>query len=208
MKWSISLKNSKDKEIQFVLEYCKNWLSKYDTSKLGEIRINNGRQRKWDSTFYGHCDYPWKKRTEYKVVCHINDDITFPLKRQQRRSPFYWIKNGIETVDSLQKFQDLKDNPKFELGKKVWGTTGEKETVWQRLYELEVYESFDECIAAIFGHEISHFLSRTKQIKVHNTEIEIDKAEDIFLKEYKEYKLLNFTKLNYLYHETKSSKNI
>jgi hypothetical protein len=195
MKYTINLKNSQDKEIQFVIDYCKNWLSKYDTKKLGVIRINNGRRKKGD-TFYGHCSYPNKKagEKEFTVVCHINENITFPFKRQQRRSPIYFKKNNVLVEGAEEQYIMINDNKdRWELGLKCYARNNGKMTEWVRVYEWIIYNSFDECIAAIFSHEMGHFLSKTKQIKVHNTEIEIDKFEDKFLEDYKIYKNGNRT---------------
>jgi hypothetical protein len=185
MKWIINLKNKQDKEIQLVLDYCKDWLSKFNTSKLGEIRINNGRPKE-NPSFYGRCWYPNKKNPNYTISCQINDNIVFPFRRQQRRSPIYFMKNGVEVEGSYKLFEDMKIDSNFQLGAHCMANGGQ--TKWVRVYEYEIYNSFDECIAAIFGHEIGHFLSKTKQIKFHNTEIQIDKFEDEFLKQYKEYK--------------------
>ncbi|MFA5152830.1 MAG: hypothetical protein WC554_09745 [Clostridia bacterium] len=189
MKWNINLKNGQDKEIQLVIDYCQNWLLNYDTKKLDEIRINNGRRTKGD-TFYGHCSYPNKKlgEKEFKVVCHINENIQFPFRRYQRRSPIYFKKNDVLVEGAQLEYDKMANNKNWELGVRLFARNNDKMTEWVRVYEWITYNSFDECIASIFGHEISHFLSKTKQIKVHNTEIEIDKAEDKFLEEYRTYK--------------------
>jgi len=190
MKWTIKLANSQDKEIQFVIDYCQNWLLKFDTKKLGEIRINNGR-RKGSQTFYGHCSYPNKKEgiKEFKVVCHINEHCLFPLKHYQRRSPIYFMKDSILIEGAHEEYELMGKSPNWQLGIRCSAENNSKLTEWVRVYEYVMYDSFDECIASLFGHEIGHFLSKTKQIKVHNTEIEIDKYADIFLKDYKKYRI-------------------
>ena len=189
MKWTINLANSQDNEIQLVIDYCKNWLSQYNTKKLGEVRINNGRRTTGD-TFYGHCSYPNKKvgEREFQVVCHINPNIKFPFKRHQRRSPIYFKKNDILIEGAEEQYIAMGHSDDWHLGLRCFAKNDGKMTEWVRVYEYITYQSFDECIASIFGHEISHFLSKTKQIKYHNTEIEIDKAEDEFLEEYGKYK--------------------
>jgi hypothetical protein len=189
MKWAINLANSQDKEIQFVIDYCKNWLLNFDTKKLGEIRINNGR-RKVGDTFYGHCSYPRKKtkEREFTVVCHINPNIKFPFRRQQRRSPIYFKKNDILIEGAEAEYIAMGHSNNWELGLRCFAKNDGKWTEWVRVYEFITYNSFDECIASLFGHEIGHFLSKTKQIKVHNTEIEIDKFEDKFLEDYINYR--------------------
>jgi hypothetical protein len=193
MKWVINLKNKQVEEIQLVLNFCKVWLSKFDTKKLDAVRIDNGRHNY--QTFYGRCHYPKKGKRNYIVSCQINEGIVFPFKRQQRRSPIYLMKDNeiIEGANELyeQMTNPLTRNPKFELGAHCSSMSPKGETKWVRVYEYETYNSFDECIAAIFGHEIVHFLSKTKQIKFHNTEIQIDKFEDEFLKQYKTYKYNN-----------------
>jgi hypothetical protein len=188
MKWIVNLKNKQDKEIQFVLDYCKDWLSKFDTRKLDVVRIDNGRHDY--HTFYGRCHYPKKGKRNYIVSCQINENIKFPFKRQQRRTPIYFMKSGVEVEGAYKLAEELQANPKFELGAHCIanGCNG-GETKWVRVYEYETYDSFDECIAAIFGHEISHFLVKTRQVKgVRHDEIQIDKLEDEFLKQYKKYK--------------------
>lgn len=182
MKWIINLSNKSQPEIQEALQYCKDFLKTYDTSKLEYVRIDNGRTDY--KSFYGRCHYP-KGKSGYKVSCQINDTIKFPHRRNQRISPLYFKKKGEYIEGSHDEYERLQDDPDFELGQHIIAYNNGLETSWVRLYKKATYNNFSECLISIFGHEIGHFLSRTKQIPYKNTEIEIDKFEDCFLESYK-----------------------
>ena len=182
MKWIINLSNKSDPEIQKAIQYCKDFLKDFDISKLEYVRIDNGRTDY--KTFYGRCHYP-KNGKGFKVSCQINESVKFPLKRLQRRSPLYFMKKDIEVPGCHDKYEEMKTNPLFKLGEHVQAVNNGLLTSWVRVYEYMTYDNFTECLIAIFGHEIGHFLSKTKQIKFRNTEIEIDRFEDIFLNDYR-----------------------
>lgn len=114
MKWVIKLENSQETDIQLVLNYCKEWLSKFDVRKLEEIRIVNTKGM--HHTFFGHCSYPNKKKgTGFKVVCYIHEKISFPLKHHTRLSPIYFRKKGIEVPGAYALYEELQKNKDYFL---------------------------------------------------------------------------------------------
>ena len=185
MDWRIKFRINND-EIEAVIKYCQDWLQKYDTRKLDKISIVGSKSS--TTGFWGKCCYPAKrnKKSGYNITCTVHEDTKFPHRRVQRRSPLYFKKNGVVCEGAEEQYVAMGHSDHWKLGEH-WSVNG-GETTWVRVYEYITYYSFDECIASIFGHEIGHFLSRTKQIKYPNTEIGIDKFEDDFLNEYRKWK--------------------
>lgn len=147
------------------------FLALYDTSMLGWVRIDRGREyrdrygrpyRKY-SGLYGRCWYPTQRQPTVRISCQVPGP--FPTQIITRRKPVYRRPDGSWPPEASQATGPvLRDR-----------RTGRQ---WRRVYGTTRVNSLEEAVVWIFAHEAFHWLRQTRQIPGRNTEIAADAFAD------------------------------
>lgn len=153
------------------LAWVKAFLALYDTSMLGWVRIDFGREyrdrhgrryRKYAGV-YGRCWYPSPQQPTVRISCQVPGP--FPTDIVTRRKPVYRRPDGSWPPEARKATGPvLKDR-----------RTGRQ---WRRVYDVTRVNDLDEAVVWIFAHEAFHWLRRTGQIPGRNTEIAADAFAD------------------------------
>ncbi len=157
-------------------------LRRYDTSKLELMEFKKAKR------LHGCCYYPSRsiKRKFYKIICWCptkadNVGITSVLKWGEINTG----RKGIVTYTKNAKLEKLK---RYVKGGKIymWHLSNiNSEKQWPRvtydIHELvqeEVMQmtfwNLSEELAWLFGHELFHFLRKTRQVGGKNTQNQAD----------------------------------
>gem|GEM_PF-2657803 len=153
------------------LAWVKAFLALYDTSMLGWVRIDLGREyrdrlgrryRKYWGV-YGRCWYPSQTQPTVRISCQVPGP--FPADVITRRKPVYRRPDSTWPPEAKQAIGPvLKDS-----------RTGRQ---WRRVYGITTVRTVDEAVVWIFAHEAFHWLRKTRQIPGRNTEVAADAFAD------------------------------
>ena len=142
---------------------------KYDFSKVEYILLSRHKQ------LHGICYYPSRKfqRKKFKIQCHVPE--TYPYITFIREKPIY-------ITDSTQK-------PQVPEGCTIDGSGINVQTSksWYIVSSRFTVQDVNEALVFIVGHEIFHYLRRTRQIPGVNLQSQADVFGKNLVKEYKEY---------------------
>lgn len=153
------------------LAWVKAFLALYDTSMLGWVRIDFGREyrdrrgrryRKYAGV-YGRCWYPSATQPTIRISCQVPGP--FPADIVIRQKPVYRRPDGSWPPEVAQARGPILHDRR----------TGRQ---WRRVYGLTRVNDLDEAVVWIFAHEAFHWLRRTGQIPGRNTEIAADAFAD------------------------------
>lgn len=153
------------------VNWVKSFLSQYDTSMVGWIRIDFGREyrdrrgrryRKFRGV-YGRCWYPSEEQPTIRISCQVPGP--FPCEIVTWKRPIYCNPDGTWPPEA-----------KRLRGRVVVDSrTGRR---WKRVSGKTQVNDLDEAIVWIVGHEAYHWLRKTRQIGGRNTEAEADAYAD------------------------------
>jgi hypothetical protein len=160
------------------LAWVKAFLARFDTSTIGWLRIDFGREyrdrlgRRYHKYrgVYGRCWYPTTKEPTYRLSCQVPGP--FPCEILTRQKPLYRNADGTWPGG-------LRPPRRVQI---VDAATGR---CWVRQYGTTTVRTLDEAIVWIVAHEAFHWLRRTKQIPGRNNEIEADAFADRMLAEFR-----------------------
>lgn len=161
------------------LAWVDTFLKRFDTSAVGWLRIDFGREyrdrlgRRYHKYrgVYGRCWYPTESQPTIRLSCQVPGP--FPCDITTRRRPLYRRQDGTWPEEAKRLPGPVyRDRRSQRQWKRVYGST--------RVGDL------DEAIVWIFAHEAFHWLKKTRQIRGRNTEIEADAFADLCLKGYRE----------------------
>jgi hypothetical protein len=153
------------------LAWVRAFLSGYDTSLLGWLRIDLGREykdrlgrryRKYRG-IYGRCWYPTESQPTIRLSCQVPGP--FPCDIVTRLKPIYRNPDGTWPPEARRLRGPIFKAPKSDRQ-------------WKRVYGTTHVASLDEGILWIFAHEAFHWLTKTRQLKCRNNEIEADAFAD------------------------------
>ena len=144
------------------LEFCREIAEEFVTDRLDWVRIDLGRGRY--SGAYGRCWYPTKNEPRQGFRISIQVPGPFPYRHLRYVKPIYQLEEGIW--------------PPIPPGTQPAGycQVVKKGTIrrWLRLTTEYEFETRAIAIVHLFGHEMFHFLRRTKQVPGVNRENEAD----------------------------------
>ncbi len=156
------------------LEWVKAFLARFDTSTLGWIRIDFGREhrdvlgrryRRFRGV-YGRCWYPSASQPTVRISCQVPGP--YPCAVVTRKKPVYRQADGAWPLEARQlRGPVIVDRRSGRAWKRVYGRT--------RL------DTLDEGIVWIFAHEAFHWLRKTGQVPGRNNEVEADAFADEML---------------------------
>jgi hypothetical protein len=161
------------------LAWVKAFFSQFDTSEVGWLRIDFGREyrdrrgrlyHKYRGV-YGRCWYPSARQPKIRISCQVPGP--FPCDIVTRKTPVY--RNADGTWPAAAR---LVRGPVFENAR-----SGRQ---WKRVYGRTEVRDLDEAIIWIIAHEAFHWLRKTGQIPGRNTEIEADAFADRKLAEFRD----------------------
>ena len=174
VQWSISLPEPPMQAI----DWCKLQLQEWDCSKFSRVTITKGKPTY--GTVYGHCYYPQKGKVEtYRISCQVPGP--FPGVLRVRKPPAYFEPSQTD-VEELEC--DLMGEG-MTIGAHCSATNKGKVTYWLRVTGETKVETLAEGVVWIFGHELFHFLRKSKQISGRNVEHQADKFGDDLLEKWR-----------------------
>lgn len=133
------------------------WLSRHDLSKLASFSVSD---RTTGNEVTGVCEYPKKGRKLYRIKCRVPGRV-FPQHVAIRKSPIY--RNVDGSWNNPPEGCYVSGYKRLSNGKE-----------WNQIVSILWVTDLDEAIVWICGHEVFHFLRRTKQVPGRNTEIQAD----------------------------------
>ena len=156
------------------LAWVKEFLSRFDTSLLGWLRIDFGREHRDRQGriyykfhgVYGRCWYPTKKQPSIRLSCQVPGP--FPCAIITRKKPIYRGSNGTWPAEAKQNRGPVYCD----------GSSGRQ---WKRVYAKTTVKNLNEGVVWVFTHEAFHWLRKTGQIPGRNNEIEADAFADQML---------------------------
>jgi len=159
-------------------------LARYDTSKLQFVEFKRTR-----NCSTGYCAYPYRKlkRKYFHIVVRIPD--WGESRRRKAQSILSWKETKRDSQGSWQgnteppnQFQDRTMG--LTRRWKLWNKRQLEDGRWCATYDVyfvepnEVLEmkfgDWNEELMFIFGHEMNHFLRKTKQVEGQNTQNQCD----------------------------------
>jgi hypothetical protein len=161
------------------LAWVKGFLGRFDTSAVGWLRIDFGREyrdrlgRRYHKYrgVYGRCWYPTERQPTVRISCQVPGP--FPCEIVTRQRPVYRNPDGSWPPEA----RGLR-GPVF-----VDARTGR---AWKRVYAATRVADLDEAVVWIFAHEAFHWLCRTRQMPGRNTEAAADAFADRCLREFRQ----------------------
>lgn len=159
MRWIIDVDRSRAAPS---LEWVRSFAEQFELSLVEWIRIDRGSGR--FRGVYGRCWYPTRQRPTYRLSCQVPGP--FPTSVETRQRPIYPRPDG--TWPAIPR----------GLHPRGYGHDPRTGRVWLKLGARTLLADINEGIVWIFGHEMFHFLRRTRQIPGRNTEIEADAFAD------------------------------
>jgi len=165
------------------LEWIRGFLDRFDTTRLGWLRIDLGREhrdrrgrlyRKYEG-LYGRCWYPTDEQPTIRLSCQVPGP--FPSDVVTRQKPVY--RNPDGTWPSAAK---RLRGPVYEDRK-----TGRQ---WKRVRAETRVLDLNEAVVWIFAHEAFHWLKWTRQIRGRDNEIEADAFADAQLDAFRQRALI------------------
>jgi hypothetical protein len=134
------------------LEFCRGFAAIFDTSKLDWVRLDLGRGRL--SGAYGRCWYPVKGRQPQGYRISIQVPGPFPYRHRRYVKPIYRNSDGSwpSTPENAEPAGYVEVHRNGVLHR------------WQRLTTEYLLETRQIAIVHVFGHEMFHFLRRSRQI--------------------------------------------
>jgi len=159
------------REAQRSLAWLQVFLKRFDTTSVGWLRIDFGREyrdrlgrryHKYQGV-YGRCWYPSERQPTIRLSCQVPGP--FPCEIPTRKKPVYRREDGTWP----------------EEAKRLPGPVcvdRRSRRQWKRVYGSTRVDNLDEAIVWIFAHEAFHWLKKTRQIRGRNTEIEADAFAD------------------------------
>jgi hypothetical protein len=165
MRWLIKL----DESPAAALAWARDFLDRYDTSRLEWVRMTHGSPRY--SGVYGCCHFPERERPTYRISCQLPGP--FPAHITTRKPPLYKRPDGT--------FPDLPKG--CRVGQWLYDPGNGRE--WKQVRGRTRVVDLGEAVAWIFAHEAFHFLRDTRQVPGRNTEIEADAFADAQLGVYR-----------------------
>jgi hypothetical protein len=161
------------------LAWVKDFLGRFDTSQVGWLRIDFGREyrdrlgRRYHKYrgVYGRCWYPSERQPTVRISCQVPGP--FPCEIVTRQKPIYRNPDGTWPPAARQVRGPVI----------VDARSGRR---WKRVYGATRVQNLDEAIVWIFAHEAFHWLRQTKQIPGRNNEIEADAFADAQLAQYRQ----------------------
>jgi hypothetical protein len=178
MKWIVHPK-VREQGIDGV-EWLKEHLSAHDTKKVDWVRVDLGRDNYGGA--YGRCWYPEGRKKGFRISLQVPGPFPFDI-RTRRRPIYVTTENGVNVFS-----RDLEENEvmgehvmKHQIvkGQSIY-------TNWIRVCAKTRVNTMDEAIVWVGAHEVYHFLTKSKQLKVRNGEIEADAYADKMLFQYRE----------------------
>jgi len=180
MEWKIK-QDFKDKLRYATIAWLEDWLARFDTSELAYINmrlpVKAQSTKGGHGGVYGMCYYPARKKRDrvgikayYRISCTVAQKI-IPFQIDTRRKPLYKNPDGT--------WPPVPEGCK----KGAWNSANNNGKVreWWSIIGQTNINTFDEAAVWLFGHEIFHFLRRTKQVPGRNTQIEADVFGDALL---------------------------
>ena len=162
------------------LDWIREFLAGYDISLLGWLRIDLGREyrdrlgrryRKYRG-IYGRCWYPTESQPTIRLSCQVPGP--FPFDIVTRRKPVYRNTDGSWP-------------PEAKLAKGPIVKAPGSSRQWKRVYGTTRVQTLDEGVVWIFAHEAFHWLTKTRQLKGRNNEIEADAFADNCLETFRHW---------------------
>lgn len=158
MRWIVRL----GQEAESAVAWLKDQINTFDTARLDSIRIDRGRSRY--EGVYGHCLYPTKARSTFRMSCHLPGP--FPCTIVTRKPPLYPRSDGtFARAPRGCRRSVLCYDP--QSGRQ-----------WYRLLGKTRLHEINQAAVWIVSHEAFHFLRHTRQVKGRNNEIEADRFAD------------------------------
>jgi len=166
MELEVQVNLSREAE-QFIIAF----LSQYNVDKLAYIRLRGSK----GIGNHGYCQYPIstrkynklrhirrniQPRKYYHIVCNIGRDTTYPRK--------------ISQYIGCKVPQGFKGDP-----------SGLARNQLDWVYDEEEVRDINEETIWIFGHEIFHFLRKTRQVDGRNTQSQANKFGFKLLRDFK-----------------------
>lgn len=159
MRWIID-KEYRDKEsIRFLREH----MAEFDTAQVEWIRIDNGRGG--HRGLYGRTHYPTREKRTYRISLQIPGP--WPRGIAIREKPRYRNADG-SWPPAPGGQEEQGHGMSYDAGRVV------KE--WVSMVSRTRIEDADEAIIFLAGHELFHFLRKSRQVAGRNTEYEADRA--------------------------------
>jgi hypothetical protein len=161
------------------LAWAKEFLGRFDTSLVGWVRIDFGREyrdrlgRRYHKYrgVYGRCWYPSASQPTVRISCQVPGP--FPCDIVTRQKPIYRNADGTWPPEARRVRGPVV----------VDARSGRQ---WKRVYASTRVQDLDEAIVWILAHEAFHWLRKTKQIPGRNNEVEADAFADAKLREFRE----------------------
>lgn len=160
------------------LAWAKSFVSRFDGSRLGWLRIDFGREyqnargqiyHKYRGV-YGRCWYATAANPTIRISCQVPGP--FPCEIVTRKRPVYRNPDGSWPPGIHPR-----------RGKHFYdAATGRH---WVRQYGRTTAHDLDEGIVWIVAHEAFHWLRKTRQIPGRNNEIEADAFADRMLADFR-----------------------
>ena len=160
------------------LIWIRKFLARYDTSRVGWLRIDFGRERR-DRLgrvyyrfrgLYGRCWYPSRGQPTIRLSCQVPGP--FPFEIVTRKKPVYRNPDGTWPPEAKRCRGPIQKDP----------ASGRQ---WKRVYGKTTVRDLNEGIVWIFAHEAFHWLRKTGQVPGRNNEIEADAYADRLLEEFR-----------------------
>jgi hypothetical protein len=149
----------------------------WDFSKVSWFRIDRGRSDTCQSGAWGRCYYPTKKIPKFRISCHVrgsgsNPKVVKPFRIQVKHQPIYRNEDGSW--------------PPIPINRWVISEREAGGQAWQSTYSRVLVHDDQEAAVWIGGHELFHFLRKTKQIPGRNIEWQADQFGLKMLNEFRE----------------------
>lgn len=156
------------------LFWIREFLSQFDTSAIGWLRIDFGREyrdrlgRRYHKFrgLYGRCWYPTANQPTIRLSCQVPGP--FPCLLKTRKKPIYRNPDGTWPPEARRLAGPIIEDRRTRKQ-------------WKRVYGETRVENLDEAIVWIFAHEAFHWLRKTQQIPGRNDEIAADAYADACL---------------------------
>lgn len=168
-------------DAQPALDWLRQFLSRFNLSQLGWLRIDFGREyrdrlgrryRKYRGV-YGRCWYPSASQPTVRISCQVPGP--FPCDIPIRKTPVYRHPDGTWPAEARHLPGPIV----------VDRRSGRQ---WRRNYGKTRVHDLNEAIVWIFAHEAFHWLRKTCQIAGRNNEIEADAFGDLQLAAFRRWR--------------------
>jgi len=176
----------------------KEFLARFDTSLLGWLRIDFGREDRDRQgriyykcrSVYGRCWYPTEKQPSIRLSCQVPGP--FPCEIITRKKPIYRNSDGTWPAEA-----------KLHRGPVYCDASSGRQ--WKRVYAKTTVRNLNEGVVWVFAHEAFHWLRKTGQIAGRNNEIEADAFADQMLGK---FRVIDSGAKDQLFHPTNQSQRI